>query len=404
MRVFFFDPEQYVSFENEPSNYELRLPIVNCGLVTEYRDFVYQSVLRREGSEAMNAAALREVQNFNPDLVVYSTSWPNETLSVNTLQQIMQQGVPLLTHVWDTHTTHLKHEIEWFSNCNYFAVADSVSNYLFYRYLARNKKYKWTQGVLFTGGNNVFTDVFARKQCERPYTVTMLGSNEAARAELIKQLRPALAARNIKLEKFGGLIDSFKKRPEFEANDHWIPFDAYVDVINRSKICLSSQTQTNRCQIKGKVFQFLACGAFCLTDFNPEIEKIIPAGCVAYYDGVEDCISKIVYYLEREEEREAIAERGYRWFHQTYNYKVFWSEVLRSIITKDAPLPELPLPEAVSAAMIADEFERLIETSDRVNQIVEELERVFGKLGLARLLQWRRKLNRAAQFLRLRRS
>ena len=46
MKVLFLNPEQYVRWEDEPSNHELRLPILNCGVVREHRDYCYQRVLK----------------------------------------------------------------------------------------------------------------------------------------------------------------------------------------------------------------------------------------------------------------------------------------------------------------------------------------------------------------------
>lgn len=78
MKIFFLNPEQYVNWENEPSNYQLRLLIINCGIVTEYKDFVYQRVFRSEGRDVMHSKLLQEIFDFRPDLVVNSTTWLKE--------------------------------------------------------------------------------------------------------------------------------------------------------------------------------------------------------------------------------------------------------------------------------------------------------------------------------------
>jgi GT2 family glycosyltransferase len=346
MKIMFFNHEQYVNFEEETGNYELRLLILNCGLVTSYRDYVYQRVLRSEGREAMDRKALQEVENFNPDLVVYSTTWPHESLSPDVLGEIMRRGTPVYTHVWDTHIVPAPHELRWFNNCTFFGVADSITNFLHYRRLAEGQPN--IRGCLFAGGHNVFTDIFSKQGLNKAYDVTVLGSNEGLRAELIHHLCGKLAPYGISVSKFGGLVDSTKKASSNRLTDKWVPWETYVKIINQSKILLSSQTDAARCQIKGKIFQFLASGAFCLSDLNSEVNRIIPKECLVYYDGFEDCLEKIIHYMRHEDERTAIAQAGHDWFHSTFNYKKFWSQFLRAAVIGDVALPGPTIMELVS--------------------------------------------------------
>jgi len=330
MRILFLNPEQYVSFEEEPSNYELRLPILNCGAVTAHRDYVYQRVLRTEGRKVMNAGVLREAIEFRPDLIVYSTSWPHEAIDSEILDRIMRQGIPVFTHVWDTHLQREPHELDWFLHCTYFGVADSVTNYRRYRALAETERSPWLRDVIFCAGNNVFTDVIRPESRLQEYDVTLLGSCEGQRVELVQQLGTTLARHGIIFQRCGGLINR-SAQPMPHRSAQWMPIEQYIEVINRSKICISSQTLPTRRQIKGKVFHYLAGGAFCLTDSNPELRSLIPDGCVVYYESAADCIEKIRYYLVHDEERRRIAQLGHRWFCETFDYKTFWSQFLHAV-------------------------------------------------------------------------
>ncbi len=92
MRVLFLNPEQYVSWENEPSNYELRLPILNCGAVTEHNDYCYQRKLRATGREEVEREVLAMVEAFKPDIVINSTTWPSQSVGLTTLHEIMRRG------------------------------------------------------------------------------------------------------------------------------------------------------------------------------------------------------------------------------------------------------------------------------------------------------------------------
>src|SRR5689334_19871439 len=96
MKILFFNPEQYVDFSDEPSNYQLRLPILNCGLPIEHRDHAYQRDLRADGVQAMNERALAAARQFQPDLVVYSSTWPQDNLDPRVLAEIRARGARVM--------------------------------------------------------------------------------------------------------------------------------------------------------------------------------------------------------------------------------------------------------------------------------------------------------------------
>ena len=61
-----------------------------------------------------------------------------------------------------------------------------------------------------------------------------------------------------------------------------------------------------------RIFDVPACGAFLLTDFSPELAEFYTLGKdIVCFDNVDDLREKLSYYLEHEEEREAIARSGY---------------------------------------------------------------------------------------------
>lgn len=345
MKILFFSPEQYVDFKDEPSNYQLRLPMLNCGLVTAHRDYIYQRVLRSEGRDAMNAKALQEVKEFKPHLVVYSTSWLHECPDSFVFREIMNMGIPVYTHVWDTSIHQPQpHVKEWFDNCNYFAIADSITNYLFYKNLAKN--HPNVKGVIFPGGNDVFTDLLRPLPVEKISDVTILGSREGQRVQLIEFLHKKLEKHKISFSKLGGLVDSTQNTSN-SLSDKWVSWTEYAKIINQSRICISSQTQPNRLQIKGKVFDYLSCGSLCFSESNPELFRIVPDHCIVYYDSFEDCLQKIIYYVEHPEEGQKIATAGYDWFCKTFDYKKFWSQFLKVVTKGERKLPTVELkPEA----------------------------------------------------------
>ncbi|MFN3167275.1 MAG: glycosyltransferase [Phycisphaeraceae bacterium] len=66
-------------------------------------------------------------------------------------------------------------------------------------------------------------------------------------------------------------------------------------------------------QIKGRVFEVPACGGFLLTQPAEDLDAYLEPGVdCATFESLDDLIDQVRYYLDHEEERRAIAERGYQ--------------------------------------------------------------------------------------------
>lgn len=85
-----------------------------------------------------------------------------------------------------------------------------------------------------------------------------------------------------------------------------------------------------------RFFEVLACKGFLISDRVPSAEHEL-SGCVVFTDGGKDLTEKISYYLSKPEERNEIAERGYKYVmnfatvrlraQELYNYLL---QILRS--------------------------------------------------------------------------
>jgi len=166
---------------------------------------------------------------------------------------------------------------------------------------------------------------------QKEYDVVFLGSLEGSRAELMGKLKERLAKKNIRFDKIGGLMGG--------KGDAMVGWDDYKAIIHKTRILLSSQTVSERVQIKGKVYEFLSAGAFCMVDRNYEYESVIPEDCVAYYDDFEDLAQKIEHYMAHPEECEAIAARGHAWHVQAHDSRDFWKRALHAMSVNSARAP-----------------------------------------------------------------
>ncbi|NQZ59310.1 MAG: glycosyltransferase [Lentisphaeraceae bacterium] len=71
-----------------------------------------------------------------------------------------------------------------------------------------------------------------------------------------------------------------------------------------------------------RIFEALAAGAFLLTDYCVELEGLFELGVeIETYSSSEEFVQKVNYYLEHDQEREAIARRGHERYLKEYTWK-----------------------------------------------------------------------------------
>lgn len=106
------------------------------------------------------------------------------------------------------------------------------------------------------------------------------------------------------------------------------PVDYWSDspcVFNESKINLNFTIRNIKSGIPLRVWDILAAGGFCITNFQRELPLFFKNGeDLVWFEDENDLVEKVRYYLEHEDERKKIARNGYekvRRFH-TYNVRI----------------------------------------------------------------------------------
>jgi len=108
--------------------------------------------------------------------------------------------------------------------------------------------------------------------------------------------------------------------------------EEYYTKMNQAKIMINFQVSSNWIQLKAKVNEALACGTFLLEEDNIATRAFVEEGTgVVYFKTEKELKEKIDYYLEHEEEREAIALKGYNWFNKNYTAKSWTYNVLKEL-------------------------------------------------------------------------
>lgn len=125
--------------------------------------------------------------------------------------------------------------------------------------------------------------------------------------------------------------------PEALANRKTIVNKGYANnqtemplIFRESKINLNITSHTITSGIPLRVFDILACGGFCLTNYRPEIDAYFVDGeeLVMYTDAKDAC-EKVTYYLTHEEERKVIAQRGHQKIVECFTMEKRLQELLR---------------------------------------------------------------------------
>ncbi|NSW46002.1 MAG: glycosyltransferase [Bacteroidales bacterium] len=140
--------------------------------------------------------------------------------------------------------------------------------------------------------------------------VGFIGSYEEERAEYIS----FLIENKIPIKVYGG---------GWKNNKHWKIIKnnyiegkyvglEYVKVINAMDIALHFLRRANRDEQDHRTFEIPACGTFMLAQYSPFHKELFSIDKAAVlFDTKEDLLNKVNYFLQNNEERKIIAEKGY---------------------------------------------------------------------------------------------
>ena len=99
-------------------------------------------------------------------------------------------------------------------------------------------------------------------------------------------------------------------------------YDVMPHVFKNSKINLNITLRSIRSGIPLRAFDIMGAGGFLLSNFQEDfLDYFIPGEDFDYYDGEEDLLCKIEYYLTHEKERMEIAHNGFEKVRQSHTYE-----------------------------------------------------------------------------------
>jgi hypothetical protein len=106
---------------------------------------------------------------------------------------------------------------------------------------------------------------------------------------------------------------------------------AFEDLYRCSKICLGLMSPENNKDmvITERIWEAFSFGTMVLT--NSVAASIILKDAVVYFNGTQDCLNKIDYYLKNDSERQRVVENGYNIFRSYGSYKHVANTILNNI-------------------------------------------------------------------------
>lgn len=111
--------------------------------------------------------------------------------------------------------------------------------------------------------------------------------------------------------------------------DYW---SEMPKVFHLSKINLNITSRSIESGIPQRIWDILAVGGFCLTNYQPEIEDYFVVGKdLDVYHDLDELQEKVKYYLKHEDKRIRIAMNGYKKVKKEHTYEARLKMLLKEI-------------------------------------------------------------------------
>jgi spore maturation protein CgeB len=345
MRHEYGDPSRGLSFEEE--NFRRSLEGMGHRLTT----FDFMARARADGVEQMRADLVASAAEARPDLAFFFLF--TDQLDSRTIEAVASAGAcPTVNWFADDHwrfedfTRHLAPAFDLAVTTD----EDSLAKYA----LLPDTRVHLSQWACNRYTYGPVTD-------ELRHDVTFVGQPHGDR----KQIAAALAAGGYPVECWG-----------FGWPSGAIEHAAMVEVFASSRINLNLSNSSDAPgwrvrlrrllrlpvraprppQIKGRNFEVPGCGGFLLTERVPHLERYFELGReVALFDGSDDLLDQVRYWMEHDHERARIADAGYRRVMAEHTYDHRFAAIFAEL-GLDAQVPvSAAAPTAETVGRVAHE-------------------------------------------------
>ncbi len=249
------------------------------------------------GVRAVNEEIIDLVRKQHPQYVLWLPM--RYEIRESTFESIRKEGTIVIGWFPDDDTCFDKHSKWWIPYLDYCVTNDIEA---VPKYRALNA---WVTQAL--GGTGIAIDR-DWSNTEEKYYVSFVGYRDVDREQRINELKK----RNIPIHLSG------------RGWGVYVSFEEMIDIFKTSKINLnfSQKHNSSKLQMKGRIFEVCLAGGFLLTQYVSGIENYFETDKeIVCFHNTEEMIGKIIYYLNHETERRAIARAG--WERATAEYTSF---------------------------------------------------------------------------------
>lgn len=302
-----------------PTNTESVLvgTVMSTGLAKEGKRFYLDTLCQQQGKERMSELLIEDLAIFKPNLVLYSTLGGPLGLQLNPTNEVLNEirkRATLFTCLWDTVRAEEVIKQRWLPFTDFIGVWDSVIT---------PQRFDCDPRVT-QAYSAIDPRDFYDKKLERDIDVCFVGAIDPNGQRWPQRIRYInfLKQNGINVVVLGG---------QRQSRLSW--YD-YANILNRAKISLnwSIDPPSGTSQIKGRVFETMACGAMLMEDDGTETKRFfIPGAEFVIFDSPEDLLRKVCYYLDHEDERHLTARLGQEKVTNIYNARNMWGYIFEKM-------------------------------------------------------------------------
>jgi len=280
-----------------------------CSLA-EVVPFDFMTLYKQHGKRKMNEMFMKEIEKEDPDLIFFLLF--TEQFEKKIVKKISEES-RAITFNWfaDDHWRFDNFSRYWAPCFNFCSTTDE---WAFQRY----RRLGYHNIIMTQWGSN--EKIYKRTDIPQDIDVSFVGQAHSDRKKIIEDLRKC----GINVECFGSGWPNGR-----------ISLDEMIGIFNRSKINLNFAAASigSSKQIKGRTFEIPICGGFLLSEQAPYLEKYYNFGKeIGIFNGTDELIEKIRYYLSHNDERKKIARAGYERTLKEHIYKKRFQDIFSKIL------------------------------------------------------------------------
>jgi spore maturation protein CgeB len=277
-------------------------------------------IINRIEIDKMNTSLLNTALTYKPQLALILTG---ETITIETLQKIRDEGIAIANWFMDSvYSPHRKSFAEGISPYyDFFFIIDSLE---VLKYVKIGARYVYWLPLGFDPVVHKTVNLDDAEKIKYGSNVTFVGTVIPVREDILEAVAnfglniwaPRASANGSWIERRPILAKCYRGGPIFG--------EEVVKIYNASKIVVSvDNLYGNRLfSVTPRVFEVAGCGSFHLCNYNKQLNELrFEIGKdIVCFNTKEDLRKLVQYYLERENERAAIANNGQKKAYKYHSY------------------------------------------------------------------------------------